>query len=178
MAAADPTATPAPAKKSGLIATIGVIAVLTLIAGGGGWVVGGILAPKSMALQGAEAKAPAATAAPAADAHAAPAGKDGGEGAKSAQPGTLLLEPITTNLSYPSDNWIRIEVMLEFGQAPDEALAAQIHQDIMAYLRTVSLQQIEGPRGFQYLRDDLRERVLLRSEGRVKDIIFRTFVIE
>jgi flagellar FliL protein len=48
----------------------------------------------------------------------------------------------------------------------------------MSYLRTVSLQQIEGPRGFQYLRDDLRERVKLRSEGRVNDILFRTFVIE
>jgi flagellar FliL protein len=90
----------------------------------------------------------------------------------------IPLDPITTNLSYPSDNWIRIEVSLLFGDAPDQALADQIHQDMLSYLRTVSLQQIEGPRGFQYLRDDLRERVKLRSEGRVNDILFRTFVIE
>jgi flagellar FliL protein len=49
---------------------------------------------------------------------------------------------------------------------------------MLAYLRTVSLQQIEGPRGFQYLREDLRERVKLRSEGRVNDLLLRTFVIE
>jgi flagellar FliL protein len=90
----------------------------------------------------------------------------------------IPLDPITTNLSYPSDSWIRIEVSLLFGGAPDQALADQIHQDVLSYLRTVSLQQIEGPRGFQYLRDDLRERVKLRSEGRVNDILFRTFVIE
>ena len=42
----------------------------------------------------------------------------------------------------------------------------------------VSLQQIQGPRGFQYLRDDLKERVDLRSEGRVTNLMFRTFVIE
>ncbi|MNU00034.1 Flagellar basal body-associated protein FliL [compost metagenome] len=57
-------------------------------------------------------------------------------------------------------------------------IAEDIHQDILAYLRTVSLQQIEGPRGFQYLKDDIQERVDLRSEGRVSKVMFRTFVIE
>ena len=94
------------------------------------------------------------------------------------QENLVPLEPIMTNLSYPSDNWIRIEVSLVFTGNPDNVLADQIHQDILAYLRTVSLQQIEGPRGFQYLREDLRERVQLRSEGRVNDLLLRTFVIE
>ena len=57
-------------------------------------------------------------------------------------------------------------------------IAEAVHQDIMAYLRTVSLQQVEGPRGFQYLKDDLQERVDLRSEGRVSKVMFRTLVIE
>ena len=57
-------------------------------------------------------------------------------------------------------------------------MAEQIHQDIAAYLKTVSLQQIQGPRGFQYLKDDIEERVDLRSEGRVTNVIFRTFVIQ
>ena len=48
----------------------------------------------------------------------------------------------------------------------------------MAYLRTVSLQQIEGPRGFQHLREDLKERVTIRSDGRVSNLLFRTFLIE
>jgi flagellar protein FliL len=69
-------------------------------------------------------------------------------------------------------------VALQFKGAPDVALAEEIHQDIAAYLKTVSLQQIQGPRGFQYLRDDIQERVDLRSDGRVTNVMFRTFVIQ
>jgi flagellar FliL protein len=92
--------------------------------------------------------------------------------------GIVLLDPVTTNLAYPSTNWVRLEVALMYKGTPDVALSESIHQDIMAYLRTVSLQQLEGPRGFQYLRDDIQERVDLRSEGRVSKVMFRTFVIE
>ncbi|MNE92472.1 Flagellar basal body-associated protein FliL [compost metagenome] len=67
---------------------------------------------------------------------------------------------------------------LQFDGVPDPAMAEQIHQDIAAYLKTVSLQQIQGPRGFQYLRDDIQERVDLRSDGRVTNVMFRTFVIQ
>lgn len=159
-------------KKSALIPTIAVVLVLTLIAGGGGWVMGGILAPQTVTPE--DTAVPTAAgghgeAEPKKDAHGA---EEGG------RPNVIELEPITTNLSYPSENWIRIEVSLLFRDTPDEAMADKIHQDIMAYLRTVSLQQIEGPRGFQYLREDLRERVVLRSDGSVTDLLFRTFVIE
>ncbi|KGF68530.1 flagellar basal body protein FliL [Hoeflea sp. BAL378] len=158
-------------KKSGLIVTIAIVLVLSLLAGGGGWVLGGILAPK---VAQPEEEAAAAAAAP----HGGAEGEKEGEGEIKARENLVQLEPITTNLSYPSDNWIRIEVSLVFTGETDDELADQIHQDILAYLRTVSLQQIEGPRGFQYLRDDLRERVKLRSEGRVNDLLLRTFVIE
>ena len=47
-----------------------------------------------------------------------------------------------------------------------------------AFVRTVSLQQLEGPGGFQYLKDAIQERVDLRSQGRVSKVMFRTFVIE
>ncbi|WP_299866066.1 flagellar basal body-associated FliL family protein [uncultured Hoeflea sp.] len=158
-------------KKSGLIVTIAIVLVLSGVAGAGGWVLGGVLAP-----QVAEEEEPVKTA----KADAGGEKKDGKDdkGENKVRDNVVPLEPITTNLSYPSDNWIRIEVSLLYSDSPDEVLSDQIHQDILSYLRTVSLQQIEGPRGFQYLRDDLRERVKLRSEGRVNDILFRTFVIE
>jgi flagellar protein FliL len=119
--------------------------------------------------------------------HARPAeGHGGGEKADAGEiphisteaNGVVLLDPITSNLAYPSDNRVRLEVALMFKGAPDVVLAEEIHQDIMAYMRTVSLQQMQGPRGFQYLREDLQERVDLRSEGRVTNVMFRTFVIE
>lgn len=174
----------APKKKSGgMVMTIVGVALLTLVGAGGGYVVGGMLAP---GVSQAEAEAEKAKAA------AATGGDHGGgeHGEKDAKAegglprvateanGTVLLEPVTTNLAFPSESWVRLEVALAFNGAPDPALAETIHQDILAYLRTVSLQQIEGPRGFQYLKDDLQERVDLRSQGRVSKVLFRTFVIE
>jgi flagellar FliL protein len=158
------------AKKASPVLLIAGIAVLTLVGAGGGWFLGGMIAPKS-------AEPPAPEQAAAAGAH----GGGGGEGiphiATEAN-GVVLLDPITTNLAYPSDNWVRLEVALAFNGAPELPLAESIHQDIMAYLRTVSLQQIEGPRGFQYLRDDIQERASLRSQGKISRVMFRTFVIE
>lgn len=156
-------------KSPSLMMTVAAVAVLTLVAGGGGWLVGAMLAPPPVEPKAAAAEAPAA-------AH----GKAEEEIPKLAteENGIVQLEPITTNLAYPSENWIRLEVALQFSGAPDVALAEEIHQDIVAYLKTVSLQQIQGPRGFQYLRDDIQERVDLRSDGRVTNVMFRTFVIQ
>lgn len=162
-------------KKSGLLVLVIPLVVLTAVGGGGGWVIGNMLAPQ---VKQAEDAAKAAEAA---------AGGHGGEAKKDEEGippisteanGVVALEPITTNLAYPSENWIRLEVALMFNGAPDVQIAEAVHQDIMAYLRTVSLQQVEGPRGFQYLKDDLQERVDLRSEGRVSKVMFRTLVIE
>lgn len=149
--------------------TIAALAVLTLVAGGGGWLVGAVLAPPPAEKTEAAAEAPS-------DAHAGD--KEGIPKLATEANGIVQLEPITTNLAYPSENWVRLEVALQFNGAPDVELAEEIHQDIVAYLKTVSLQQIQGPRGFQYLRDDIQERVDLRSDGRVTNVMFRTFVIQ
>lgn len=158
-----------PKKKSAAMMTIVGVAVLTLLGAGGGWAVGTMIAPN---VKSAE---------PAPDPKAAAGEKKEGEGLphiSTEANNVVQLEPITSNLAYPSENWVRLEVALLFNGPPDVKVAEDIHQDIMAYIRTVSLQQIEGPRGFQYLKDDIQERVDLRSQGRVSKIMFRTFVIE
>ena len=177
------TANAAPKKSSPLV-LIGALAVLTLMAGGGGWLMGGMLAPEPVSVEEAKLIAAAKAAVDAKD--AAHAGAPEGEKKKdeglprvaTEANGIVQLEAITTNLAYPSENWIRLEVALLFEGLPDAVMAEQIHQDIAAYLKTVSLQQIQGPRGFQYLKDDIEERVDLRSEGRVTNVIFRTFVVQ
>ncbi|WP_454700254.1 flagellar basal body-associated FliL family protein [Agrobacterium burrii] len=157
-------------KSSPVVMTIVGVVILTLLGAGGGWLVGGMIAPK---LAGPEAVA-----------HAPAASAEKGKGAEGIEKisaeanGIVQLDPITTNLAYPSTNWVRLEVALMFKGPVEVGLAEDIHQDIMAYVRTVSLQQLEGPRGFQYLKDDLQERVDLRSKGRVSKVMFRTFVIE
>jgi flagellar protein FliL len=159
-----------PKKKSAMMMTIIGLAVLTLLGGGGGWVVGGMIAPSVKSAQQAEKPAEAA--------EKAKAGEEGLPKISTEANNVVQLEPITSNLAYPSENWVRLEVALLFSGPPDVKLAEDIHQDIMAYIRTVSLQQIEGPRGFEYLRDDIQERVDLRAQGRVSKVMFRTFVIE
>jgi flagellar FliL protein len=160
-------------KKSGLIVTIAAVLVVSLIGAGGGWVVGGMLAPMTV-----DPAAEAAKAAEAAGGHGKKDDKEKEGEHAPARPTILPLDPIMTNLSYPTDNWIRIEVSLEFRDQVDAQLADVVNEDILSYLRTVSLQQLEGPRGFQYLREDLVERAKLRSEGKVTNVIFRTFVVE
>ena len=151
-------------KKSGLVMTVAVVG------GAGGWLVGKMLAPEvePPKVEHADAQKPAE-------------GGDKDEGlpriATEAN-GVIQLEPITTNLAFPTERWVRLEVALLFREKPDVKLAETIHQDIAVYLRTVSLQQIEGPRGFQYLKEDLQERADMISEGKVSRLMFRTFLIQ
>jgi flagellar protein FliL len=91
------------------------------------------------------------------------------------------LAPILTNLGEPSDVWIRVESSIVFEDeevAGDDVLAAKIGEDILAYLRTVSLSQIGSPSGMQHLREDLAERAQIRSEGRVKELVIQTMVVQ
>ncbi|MCV3766244.1 flagellar basal body-associated FliL family protein [Rhizobium sp. TRM95796] len=160
---------PVEKKKSGLVMTIVPVVVVTVIAAGAGWFLGGMLAPTVNA-----PKPPVAE-------KKAEGEKKEGEGLpaiSTEENGVVQLEAITTNLAFPADRWIRLEVALLFKDKPDVKIAETINQDIARYLRTVTLQQIEGPRGFQYLKEDLEERADLLSEGKVEKIMFRTFVIE
>jgi len=156
-------------KKSGTVMTIIGIAVLTLVGAGGGWAVGNMLAPNIPSTTEAEQ---------AKEAEAKKKAEGGLPKIATEANNIVVLDPVTSNLAYPSENWIRLEVALMFNGPPDVKVAEDIHQDILAYIRTISLQQIEGPRGFQYLKDDIQERVDLRSQGRVSKVMFRTFVIE
>lgn len=92
--------------------------------------------------------------------------------------GIVYLDPITTNLAGPIEMWVRLEYALVFEGLPDEAIARDIHQDALSWLRSVRAQQIEGSSGFMHLKSDLRDRAVLRSEGRVKDILIRTLLFE
>jgi len=166
---AEPDASAGQPKKSGTLMTIIGIVVLTLLGAGGGWAVGAIVAPNIKGAKEAEL---------AKEVEAKKKAEEGLAHISTKENNVVQLEPITSNLAYPSENWIRLEVALLFNGPPDVKISEDIHQDILAYIRTVSLQQIEGPRGFQYLKDDIQERVDLRSQGRVSKVMFRTFVIE
>lgn len=141
-----------------------IVAVLTLAAGGAGFLSG--LRIVSSAQEGGRSKAPEPVAS-AAPQHA--------EGAN-----LRPLSPIVTSLAGSPPVWIRIEASLVFGAIPKDVdvLAARISEDIIAFLRTVTVKQLEGATGFQHLSEDLNDRVRVRSDGRVQELVIQGLIIE
>ena len=76
---------------------------------------------------------------------------------------------------------MRLQATLVFDGAstpkPD-ILAAQIAEDILGFMRTLTLGQIAGACGLQHLREDLNERATIRSDGRVRELILQTLVVQ
>lgn len=98
------------------------------------------------------------------------------------QPGTgptlVALAPITTNIASPADTWIRMEVSVVYDVPQPPAMAEDIQQDLLAFVRTLKMHQIEGASGFQHLKADLDERASIRSQGHVKQVLVRTLLLE
>ena len=143
-------------SKSGIIGT--VIGTLAAIAGGFAFGSFGIKGGGTVA----DAAAPPAQVPPAKAAEVRP------------------LAPIITNLREPSTLYVRLEavVVLEPNTPDFAALAAKIGDDLVSYLRTVSLSELEGPTGFQYVREDLRKRSVQLGAGKVRELLLQSFVIQ
>jgi len=172
-------AEPEPKRGPSLVVQIAVLLVLTAIAAGIGWFSGGFLGKSQP--PAAATDATANNPPPAADtATAAGHGQLAGAGNAAANSGRIVdLAPITTNLAMPDTIWIRLELSLVLDKEPkDLDLVLTIQQDIMAYIRTVKLIQVQGASGYQHLKSDILERAKIRSQGLVKDVLVRTMIFE
>ena len=153
--------TPSVPKGASIVALIGVVAVLTLIAAGGGWLLGGQLG-------------------------LGPSQATRADGGKQAAPeevptGSVVpLKPILTNIKIPQDVWIRLEagVVARPGEKVSDELAATVAGDFTAFMKTVNLMQLRGPAGIEYLRTDLQERAVMRSEGKIEKVYIWALVME
>ena len=172
MAAAvkDAAAVEAPPKSGpSLVVQIGVLLLMTAAALGMGWLSGGFLtAGKS----GSEP-----------DAHAAAATghgeSKGGHGEEAPASETVVpLPAITTNIASPSDVWVRMEVSIVLDEPQPPDLPGVVLQDLLAYIRTVKMHEIEGASGFRHLKENLEERAAIRSDGHVKQVLVRTLLFE
>jgi flagellar FliL protein len=98
--------------------------------------------------------------------------------------GDMVLKPIdavVTNLASPSDTWIRLETAMVFKNgaiANPEVTAAELRQDMVAYVRTITLGQLEGASALEHLREDLNERAALRTDGAVSEVVIQTLVVQ
>lgn len=178
------------AKKAGpsLVIFLVVCLVITLAAGGAGFGVSAtMLKPATMMAAAPTEGQAAGQATPdagmpegahgAAAGHVAPA-EDAKQGGLPADLTVYDIQPITTNLLDPADAWIRMELSLAFEGQSDPGVAEEIHQDILAYVRTIKLYNLRGGSGFQHLMEDLNERAAIRSEGKVKRVLVRSFILE
>lgn len=158
---ADPDA-PSKKKGGGLIGFLIPLVVLTVMAAGGGWMMGTQIIAAIKA-----ASAPAKTAAPPV-AESTVALKE--------------LTPIVTNLAAPNARaWIRLQaaVVYEKADAPQiDILAAKVGDDVLAVMRTLTLEDLQGASGLELLREDLNERANIRSDGHIKELIIEMLVIQ
>ncbi|MDR7034698.1 flagellar basal body-associated FliL family protein [Mesorhizobium sp. BE184] len=156
-------------KGTSLVLQLGLFAGLTVAALAVGWLSGAYL-------KNSENPAPPRAAhAGGADDGAAPP-----HGASNA-PGALVLvelAPLTTNLAAPAEIWVRLDASLVLDAPQPPELVEAIHQDLLAFLRTVKMHQVEGASGYQHLKADLQERASIRSQGHVKDVLIRTLLFE
>ena len=91
------------------------------------------------------------------------------------------LPSIVTNLAASEQVMIRLQASILFDAkavANPDVLAKQIADDILAFLNTITSSQIEGASGLQHLREDLDDRAKVRSEGRVRELIIETLVVQ
>ncbi len=105
------------------------------------------------------------------------------QSAKATLPATsklVTMAPIVANLAEPENAWIRIEasILVDGLDMGGDVLAAQLAEDFVAYLRTATLVQFQGPSGFQNLREDLMDRATIRDREHIKDVVIHGVVIE
>ena len=155
-------------KKPSKVGALVPILVLTLAAGGGGALIG----KQIVAMTRAAADKTAAT--PEAAKPAAAAGAAGGERV------LKELAPVVTNLAAPDGSWIRLQTAIVYDKndAPAmELVGRKVGEDILAFVRTLTLEQIQGASGLEALRDDLNERAQLRSDGKVRGLLIEMLVV-
>ncbi len=153
-----------------LVVQLGALIAMTLAAAGMGWVSGGFLT-------GEKSGSEAAGHAPAAGAHGAKSA--GGHGGETPHSDTIIpLAAITTSIASPSEVWVRMELSIVLDEPQGEDLPGIIQQDLLSYIRTVKMHEIEGSSGLRHLRQNLDERAAIRSDGHVKQVLIRTLLFE
>ena len=94
---------------------------------------------------------------------------------------TRDLPPLITNIQLPPDMWVRVEGTLVYDQADidaPEVLASDITSDLLGFLRTLTLRELQGADGLMFLRQDLKERIFLRSDRKVRDFVIQALVVQ
>ena len=109
--------------------------------------------------------------------------KAAGDHEDEAEKGTILvpMKPIITNIGKEAETLIRIESMLVMKAEHSDKfdyIIEKITEDILVYLKSISLSDIQGAFGLVNLMEDLNVRAALRSEGHVTEVLIQSLVVE
>jgi hypothetical protein len=91
------------------------------------------------------------------------------------------IDPVVTNLGNPKNVWVRLEGFILSRADSDVAakvLAAQAGHQILSYLRTIDVRQIEGASGLLHISEDLNEVMRTFSGGDVRQVLISGLVVE
>jgi flagellar protein FliL len=102
------------------------------------------------------------------------------EAGHSSDSAVMELPPVVTNLAAPEGAWVRLQASMVYDKTalPNPAVvAAQIADDAVGYLKTLSVVQMQGASGLQALREDLNERAAIRSDGHVQELVIEMLVV-
>lgn len=177
----------APASgKRDVMMTLVIVILLTLVGAGVGFAVGAMLGEAEEPATAAateDTTAEAQTAEPGAAERQAqvPEGETDEEVLTAAALKIVPFPPVLTTLAYPKGKWIRLEgsilINAESEKAP-ELLAEEAGEQILAYLRSVRLDQLDSASGILGLKDDLNETLTTLSGGQVRRVLIHGLVVE
>jgi flagellar protein FliL len=163
-------------KKPSLLSVILPVALLTLMAGGGGFAFG------SLMVVAKNPPEPVAAVHAGEDANAEP-GEAAAKHEEKPEKGSIVrqLAPVVTNLLNPKGTWIRLEaaiVLKPEAASEQDLIAVESSDKIMGYLRSVSLAQIDGPSGLLHLRDDLNDLLAGDPHATISRVLISSMVVE
>ncbi|MBG1233191.1 flagellar basal body-associated FliL family protein [Aestuariivirga litoralis] len=91
------------------------------------------------------------------------------------------MAPVIANLTSPPNSWIRIEGAIAVkrgGHDKPEEIVNLVAPKILDYLKTLSIEQVQGADNLAFLNMDLNEIVRESSEGQARAILVTGFVVE
>ena len=166
-----------------------LLLILTVLAGGVGFAMGGLMLGREVAVSDVPAEGAGDAAKPGTREvghEAVGANSDGHEdkddAAKHGMQSTIVdLEPVVTNLADPPNTWIRLEAAIRI--VPDydgdkELLRREISEDLLGFMREVSLRHVSGAAGLNHFKQDITDRARTRSQGAVSDLLLKMLVVE
>jgi flagellar FliL protein len=92
----------------------------------------------------------------------------------------LAIPSIITDLASESKVRARLElsIIVAHGTPETSTLVGEVREDVIGYLKGISLSDIQGVRGFQNLREQLDDRARIRGRGAILGLLIGGLVLE